>query len=113
MGRFVAAFGVVDHFADEHPPVFVEGDRDRIAGLRLLDGELDAETAFHLPGCDRVLGLDGRIARQVLGRIDVRGALGDAIDLLVGVEVLDVFSGLGRKAETNQQRERGGLEHRR
>jgi hypothetical protein len=49
---------------------------------------------FTFQVADRVLGFDGWIARQVLGGIDVRGALGYAVNLLVGIEVLDGFSGL-------------------
>ena len=97
----VAAFGVVDHLADKHPATFVVADRDWIADLRFVGGELELEAGLYFPGRDRGGGFDGRVVREFLGRVNRRGALGFPVGLLVGRRGLDAVGGEG--AKTGQQ----------
>ena len=85
----VALLGIVDHLAHEHPSVFVERNRDRIAHEWFVGGEFKFEARLHLPRGDCVCRLDRRIARQVFRRIDRRRTLGFTIGLAVGVAELD------------------------
>ena len=93
MRDLVAAFGVVDHLADEHPAAFIVADRNWIADLRFVGGELELEAGLYFPGRDRGGGFDGRVVRELLGGVDCRGAFGLSVGLLVGRRGLDTVGG--------------------
>ena len=102
MRDLVAPFRVVDHLADEHSAAFVVADGDRVANLRFVGGELQLEAGLHFPGRNRRGRFDGRVARKLLGGVDLRCALGFSVGLLVSRRGLDTVGGEGAKA--GQQR---------
>jgi hypothetical protein len=110
VGRAVAFLGVVDHFADEHPAVFVEGEGDGIADLGFVGDKLDLEAGFHFPGGEGVFRRDGGVARELLGGIEGgAGAGGGGGGGGVGVAGGEAVGGGegGRGEERGQERERG------
>ena len=107
----VAAFGVVDHLADEHPAAFVEADRDRVADLRFVRGQLELEAGLHLPGRNGRGGLDGGVAGELFRGIDRRRALGFPVGLLVGRRALDAVGREGGQAGQGQQGDAKGRAH--
>lgn len=98
----VPHLGIVDHFAHEHPAVFVEGNCDGIAHLGLVGGELQLEAGFDLPRRNRVFRLDRRVVRQVLRRIEGHGGFRLAVGLPVGVAKLNLIGGEDPASETSK-----------
>ena len=98
----VPHLGIVDHFAHEHPAVFVEGNCDGIAHLGLVGGEFQLEAGLDLPRRNRVFRLDRRVVRQLLRGIEGHGGFRLAVGLPVGVAKLNVVGGEDPASETSK-----------
>ena len=103
VGDFVPALRVIDHLADEHAPAFVEADRDRVADLRFMRRQLQPEARLYFPCREGVLGLDGGVARQLLGGVDFRRAFGPTVGFFISRRSLDAVRGAEQRAERCQR----------
>src|SRR5207248_280193 len=67
MRDLLAAFGVIDHFHDEHASALVEGEGNRADDVWLASDQLDVEAFLDLERFEGLFRLDRGNARQVIG----------------------------------------------